>query len=77
MYAIRDDLEQQLNLIRILHREKCAALVVCHVGIWIEKLDDAFISLCRELGLPLIKPNMEVSYLDIMNPLIYRLMSDQ
>ncbi len=75
MYAIRNDLQQQLNLVKILHRKKCAALVVCHVGIWIEQLDDAFISLCQELQLPLIRPNMEVSYLDILNPLIYRLMS--
>lgn len=76
MYAIRDDLQQQINLARILKEKKCAALVVCHVGIWIEHLDKSFISFCQEQGLPLIKPDMQISYLDILNPLIYQLMSD-
>ncbi|NDO47089.1 PucR family transcriptional regulator [Clostridium sp. MD294] len=76
MYAIRDNLQQQLNLVKILQEKKCAALVVCHVGIWIEYLDTSFISLCKTEGLPLIKPDMHVSYLDILNPLIYRLMSN-
>lgn len=77
MYAIRDNLEQQLNLVRILHERKCAGLIICHVGIWIKELEKELVALCRELSLPLIKPAKNISYLDILNPLIYCLMEDR
>lgn len=77
MYAIRDDLSKQQNLVRILAEKRCAALVICHVGIWINTLDHDLIALCQELSLPLIKPDSDISFLEILNPLIYRLMSSQ
>ncbi len=77
MYAIRDNLEQQLNLVRILHERKCAGLIICHVGIWIKELEKELVALCRELSLPLIKPAKNINYLDILNPLICCLMEDR
>lgn len=77
MYSIKDDLESQLRLVRILNAKGCACLVVCHVGIWVKGLAGELVALCDELGFPLIIAESNITYVEILYPLISLLMSDQ
>ncbi len=74
-YAIRDNIEMQKIVIESLYRAKCCGLVICHMGICMEKIDDSIIELCDELGFPLIAAKPDVSYIEIINPIISKLQS--
>lgn len=73
-YSVLDDIEAQKQLITSLHKYGCCALVVCHVGMFLESVDPSLIELCDELGLVLIKAEPSVSYAQIMRPIIQQLM---
>ncbi len=75
-YAIKDDIEQQKRLIRILHEKGCSGLLLCHVGIWIKEISPEIIALCDELKFPLIFPRTDATYVEIMNPIIIYLMEN-
>ena len=77
LYSIRDNLEKQMNLIRVLHEKGCAGIVVCHIGIWIKKLSPQIIAFCRQIDFPLIIPDSHTIYVDILNPIIFQIMSGQ
>lgn len=75
-YAIMQDIEKQKSVILALHEKKSAGLVICHVDLFIKEVHQAIIELCDELEFPLIVANSERSYVEILNPIILRLMGN-
>lgn len=69
-YAIWDDIEMQKIVIQSLINCGCCGLVVCNYNTWIKKFDDRIIRLCNENHFPLLIAREEVSYVEIMNPII-------
>lgn len=69
-YAIWDNVEQQKEVIETLIDCECCGLVLCYVGTWIRQIDLGIIQLCDEAGFPLIQARTDVSYIEIMNPII-------
>lgn len=76
LYSIRDDVESQAKLIKALDQKGCAGIIICHVGIWLKAVAEEVIDLCNSLDFPLIMPNPSVSFIDILNPVIFQLMQD-
>ncbi|MEA4960082.1 helix-turn-helix domain-containing protein [Lutispora sp.] len=70
------DIEKQKSVILALHEKKSAGLVICHVDLFIKEVHQAIIELCDELEFPLIVANSERSYVEILNPIILRLMGN-
>ena len=69
-YAIWDNVAQQKEVIETLIDCECCGLVLCYVGTWIRQIDLGIIQLCDEAGFPLIQARTDVSYIEIMNPII-------
>jgi DNA-binding PucR family transcriptional regulator len=74
-YAIKDDVDQQKNVIRALCSSGCCGLVICHIDLWIKQMHPSVVALCNELHFPLIVAKSEVSYIEILNPIIAHLMN--
>ena len=69
-YAISDNVEQQKIVIKSLIEYGCCGLVLCYVGVWIQEIDVEIIKFCNEKKFPLIQARTDVSYIEIMNPII-------
>lgn len=69
-YAIHDNVERQKEVINTLIEYGCCGLVLCYVGTWVEQIDKDIIRLCDEAGFPLIQARADVSYIEILNPII-------
>lgn len=75
-YAIIQDIEMQMKVILALYEKKSAGLVICHIDIFIKEIHPEVIELCDKLGFPLIIANSKRSYIEILNPVILRLIGN-
>lgn len=73
-YAIIQDIEKQKIVISSLHKKNAAGLVICHIDLFLKSIHPEVIKLCNELGFPLIVANSKVTYIEILNPIIFKLM---
>ena len=69
-YAICDDASKQEVVIKTLIGCGCCGLVLCYVGMWVEQIDESIVELCDEAGFPLIQARADVSYIEILEPII-------
>lgn len=69
-YAIHSNVDRQKIVIQTLIECGCSGLVLCYVGTWVQEIDPEIIHLCDEAGFPLIQARQDVSYIEIMNPII-------
>jgi purine catabolism regulator len=69
-YAIWDNIDQQKRVIRTLIDSGCCGLVLCYVGMWMQEIDPDIIALCNQADFPLIQARTNVSYTEILNPVI-------
>ena len=69
-YAICDDSRKQEVVIRTLIDCGCSGLVLCYVGTWVQQIEEDIVNLCNEAGFPLIQARADVSYIEILNPII-------
>lgn len=72
-YAILQDFDMQKTVIQALHEKKAAGLVICHIDLFIKTIQPDIISLCNKLAFPLIIAKSEISYVDIINPILLKL----
>lgn len=75
-YAIMQNHEKQMEVIKALHEKKAAGLVICHIDLFIKEIHENIIELCNRLDFPLIVAHSERSYLEIINPIILKLSGD-
>ncbi|MGI6485918.1 MAG: PucR family transcriptional regulator [Tepidanaerobacteraceae bacterium] len=73
-YAIHSNVEMQKIVIKTLVDSKCCGLVLCHINLWVKNIHPEVIDLCNQLNFPLIVADSDVSYVEILNPIIERLM---
>ncbi|MFA5576012.1 MAG: PucR family transcriptional regulator ligand-binding domain-containing protein [Tissierellaceae bacterium] len=72
-YAIMQNYDKQMEVIRALHEKKAAGLVICHIDLFIKKIHEDIIELCNSLDFPLIVAQSERPYVEIINPIILKL----
>ncbi|MDO4868744.1 MAG: PucR family transcriptional regulator ligand-binding domain-containing protein [Bacillota bacterium] len=75
-YAIWDDVAQQKVVIRNLKDSGCCGLVLCNVGLLMQTVDREVLEYCDERNFPLIRARANVSYIDIMSPIMNVLFTD-
>lgn len=75
-YAIMQNIEMQKDVIQALHEKGSAGLVICHIDLFIKEIHPDIIDLCNKLSFPLIVANSEMSYVEIVNPIVLRLSGD-
>lgn len=69
-YAICDNVEQQKIVVKTLIEYGCCGLVLCYIGTWMQQVDQGIIQMCNENHFPLIQARTDVSYIEILNPII-------
>jgi sugar diacid utilization regulator len=74
-YSIQDNLSAQEQIIKVLANCGCTGLIIGHLGLWFNEIPQLLIDLCNRLQFPLVVANPKISYLEIMNPIIKRLMN--
>lgn len=74
-YAIIQDINMQIKVIKALNEKGAAGIVICHIDLYLKKVDSRIIKLCEKLKFPLIVANSKSSYIDILNPIILKLVS--
>ena len=77
LYAIADDVGEQLKLIRMLHNHQVSALALFNVGEVIPEISEEVIALCDELQFPLIRMPLHISYYDTIYAIFDQLFAQQ
>lgn len=72
-FSVRNDVEMQKTVIKSLHQCGSCGMILCHVGYFLKEIDPSLIEICNQLEYPLILADPDRSYMDIMNPINYRL----
>lgn len=75
-YAIIQNVKMQMEVILALYEKGSAGLVICHIDMFIKEIHPKVIELCNRLGFPLIIANSKRSYIEILNPVILKLMGN-
>lgn len=76
-YSVADSEAEQLNAIRMLHKCKISALIISHVGLILKTIPQSMVDLCNELKLPLILMPESTEYIEIISPILDRLLKTQ
>lgn len=69
-YAIFDNKMKQLQVVKALIEAGCSGLVLCYIGTWVQQIDEEIIRVCDTNKFPLIQARTDVSYIEILNPII-------
>ncbi len=69
-YSIVKDVDKQLEIIRMLKNAKISGLILCHVGIYLPSVSKSVINLCNRLDFPLIIPQPNVAYIDVITSIL-------
>ncbi|HHV39345.1 MAG TPA: hypothetical protein GXX70_07645 [Tepidimicrobium sp.] len=75
-YAIMQDIEMQKIVISALSEKKASGLVICHIDLFIKEIHPDIIKLCNKLKFPLIVANTKRTYVEILNPIVLKLMGN-
>jgi PucR family transcriptional regulator, purine catabolism regulatory protein len=73
-YAIRDDKDAQITMIRSLKEGNCSGLVVCHREYFLKEIHPELIQVCNNLDFPLIVVPPTVTYIEILVPIVNRIL---
>jgi PucR family transcriptional regulator, purine catabolism regulatory protein len=74
LYAVMNNIEQQLEIFETLIEAKSAGVIICHLDLWLKNIDPRIEELCNKMNFPLIIAKSETTYIEIMNPIILKLM---
>ena len=77
LYAVANDVEKQLSLIRLLNEYNGCGLIVFNVGEVVPSIDPRLMSLCDELGFPLITMPRHISYFQVIEAVMDQLLEHQ
>jgi len=74
LYAVMNNIEQQIEIFESLIEAKSAGIIICHLDLWLKNIDPRIEELCNKMNFPLIIAKSETTYIEIMNPIILKLM---
>lgn len=77
MYSVANSVPDQLGSIRMLHECQVSGLILSHVGIIMKQVDPIVIALCNELNFPLILMPAATEYINIISPILDRLVQNK
>ena len=77
LYAIANDVDAQVDMIRRLHSYQASALALHNVGPVIPRLSEKVIAVCNELDFPLIQMPLDISYNEVFNAIVDQLFDYQ
>lgn len=76
-YAIMNDRNAQLEVIKALFEANSAGLVICHIEMFVQEIDLRIIEYCDSIGFPIIVAPSQTSYIEILNPILLKLVEEQ
>ncbi|MGB9792547.1 MAG: PucR family transcriptional regulator ligand-binding domain-containing protein, partial [Thermacetogeniaceae bacterium] len=76
-YSIKDNVKEQVQVIERIAQCKCAALVLCHTGIFLKEISQELIDAANYYKLPLIVVPDELAYIDIITPVLETIIDKQ
>jgi len=76
-YSVANDEAAQLNAIRMLKKCQVSGLMLSHVGLILKVVPKSMIDICNELKFPLILMPQSVEYIEIISPILDRLLKIQ
>ncbi|MFJ7727872.1 PucR family transcriptional regulator [Neobacillus sp. NPDC097160] len=77
LYAIMNNKEKQLEIFESLIEAKSAGVIICHLDLWLKNIDPRIEELCNKMNFPLIIAKSETTYIEILNPIILKLMEEK
>jgi purine catabolism regulator len=77
LYAVANDVEGQLSLIRLLNAYKGCGLILFNVGLVVPTIHPRLIELCDELDFPLMTMPLEISYYQVIEAVMDQLLERQ
>jgi purine catabolism regulator len=69
-YSILNNIDQQVDLIKKLKSRNVSGLILCHKGIILKNISEELVQICNEIDFPLIVAAPNVSYFNIINPIM-------
>ncbi|MDW7661959.1 MAG: PucR family transcriptional regulator ligand-binding domain-containing protein [Bacillota bacterium] len=69
-YSISDDVDQQVELVKRLKLRGICGLIICHKGIILKDISNRLIQVCIEIDLPLVIAAPDISYYNIISPIM-------
>ena len=76
-YSVANSEVDQLKVIRMLYECGSSGLILSHVGMILKSVPSSMIDLCNELNFPLIIVPPSTAYIDIISPILDRLLKTQ
>lgn len=76
-YSVADDEAAQLKAIKMLKKCQVSGLMLSHVGLVLKAVPRSMIDLCNELRFPLILMPQSVEYIEMISPILDRLLKTQ
>ena len=75
LYAVAEDTDTQVSLIRRLNDCRVSALALFNVGTVMPQISERLIEVCNELNFPLIKMPIHASYYEVLTAIIDKLLA--
>lgn len=66
MYSVKDNIDNQEKLLRMLHDRGVSGLVLCHLGLVLPELNPRLTELCNKLSFPLVIMPSDIGYSEII-----------
>ncbi len=76
-YSIKDNVKAQVQVIERIARCNCAALILCHTGVFLKEVSQELIDAANYYKLPLIVVPAELAYVDIITPVLEAIIDKQ
>lgn len=76
LFSVRNDAEKQIDIVKTLITANSAGLIICHLGYWLQKIDYRLIELCNLYGFPLLVAESNMTYVELLNPILLQLMEN-
>jgi purine catabolism regulator len=75
LYAVSNDVDQQIHVLRLLRSRNASGLIICSIGYFLHDVSPRLISEADTIGLPIIVMPPEITYEEILRPLLSALLN--
>jgi purine catabolism regulator len=75
LYAVSNDVDQQVHVLRLLRSRNASGLIICSIGYFLHDVSPRLVSEANAIGLPIIVMPPEITYEEILRPLLSALLN--